>query len=60
MSHAGMVPVLAEARETDPGIYHAEFEWTMAGDWIVTVAVDRPGQDLVEQKFDVSVEGASR
>lgn len=57
MSHAGMVPVLAEAVETDPGIYRAEFEWTMAGDWIVTVMVDRPGQEALEQQFDLSVAG---
>lgn len=57
MSHAGMVPVLAEAVETDPGLYRTELEWTMAGDWIVTVTVGRPGHEAVEQQFDLSVAG---
>ena len=37
MSHPGMKPVLAEAREVAPGRYEAELGLTMRGDWIVTV-----------------------
>ncbi len=35
MSHPGMQPVFAEGEETSPGKYSAEFEFTMAGDWII-------------------------
>jgi hypothetical protein len=38
MSHAGMVPVLGEAQEQGGGLYTVPFEWTMAGDWILTVS----------------------
>lgn len=38
MTHPGMVPVFATARETSPGRYEAEMELTMAGDWVLTVA----------------------
>lgn len=36
MNHAGMMPVEATATEIGNGLYRADFEWTMAGDWIVT------------------------
>jgi len=37
MTHAGMTPVLRTGLPTEPGVYSVPFEWTMAGDWIVTV-----------------------
>lgn len=38
MTHAGMVPVVATATETEPGRYATEdFAFSMAGDWILTV-----------------------
>lgn len=41
MTHAGMMPMIAAATEAEPGIYRAEtFEFTMAGDWIVTVEAE--------------------
>ncbi len=36
MNHAGMLPVEAEAVHQGDGVYSAAFDWTMAGDWIVT------------------------
>ena len=40
MTHAGMAPVLADAVETEPGVYVADdFAFTMAGDWIVDAEV---------------------
>jgi hypothetical protein len=38
MSHAGMVPVLGDAQEQGEGLYLVPFDWTMAGDWILTVS----------------------
>ncbi len=37
MNHAGMVPVEATAEPQGDGAYLADFEWTMAGEWFVTV-----------------------
>ena len=37
MSHAGMVPVFAEAKEIEPGRYRSVMQLSMAGDWTVTV-----------------------
>jgi hypothetical protein len=37
MNHAGMKPVFASAKETEPGKYEASLELTMGGDWYVLV-----------------------
>lgn len=39
MSHAGMQPVLGESSSGDNGVYIIPYEWTMAGDWLVTIDV---------------------
>ncbi|OGO70653.1 MAG: hypothetical protein A2Z37_00715 [Chloroflexi bacterium RBG_19FT_COMBO_62_14] len=38
MTHAGMAPVLDDAEEVGEGLYRMSFEWTMAGDWVLTVS----------------------
>lgn len=55
MNHAGMVPVEATAVEIGDGLYRADFEWTMAGDWIVTVTAALPDGRIKTQSFDFSV-----
>ena len=43
MTHAGMVPVLADAPEVEAGTYRSDgFAFDMAGDWILTVDVTYP------------------
>lgn len=55
MSHAGMQPVLANTSGGQSGIYNVPFEWTMGGDWIVTVdAMLADGRSLSRQ-FDFSI-----
>jgi hypothetical protein len=50
MSHAGMAPVFADARETEPGRYRAVMELSMAGDWYVLARVTLPdGRELSQQ-----------
>jgi len=55
MSHAGMAPVEATAAHAGDGIYTADFEWTMTGDWIVTVTATLAGGNVVSQIFDFTV-----
>lgn len=55
MTHAGMTPVLAEVSEGADGYYEAPFEWTMAGDWIVTVEAWLADGSRVRERFDLNV-----
>jgi hypothetical protein len=56
MTHAGMVPVIAEVRGGDEdGYYNVPFEWTMAGDWIVTVEATLSDGTHAKERFDLSV-----
>ena len=53
MTHAGMAPVFAEAREVEPGRYRANMELTMAGDWSLFVSMTLPDGTKVNQSFDI-------
>lgn len=56
MTHAGMVPVLAEIESTGvDGYYEVPFAWTMAGDWIVTIEATLPDGTRARERFDLSV-----
>ena len=52
MNHAGMQPVLAETTQGLNGVYSVPFEWTMGGDWFVTVEVALPDGTTFSQRFD--------
>lgn len=56
MTHAGMTPVLAQASGGENGQYLVPFEWTMGGDWIVTVEVTLADGRVVTREFPVVVE----
>lgn len=56
MTHAGMVPVFAQGVGGEDGLYEVPFEWTMGGDWIVTVKATLADGGLVTRQFNVSVE----
>ena len=53
MSHAGMAPVFAEATEVDPGRYRGVVEFSMAGDWIITVHARLADGRQVQRDFEV-------
>jgi len=53
MSHAGMSPSFAEAKETDPGRYEVRLEFPMAGDWVILLHVTLPDGKKLERQFDV-------
>lgn len=52
MTHAGMEPLILEARESEPGRYRAPLTWTMGGAWIVTVRGTLPDGTAVEQTVE--------
>ena len=53
MSHPGMVPVFAEAREVEPGSYLATMELSMAGDWYVVAHVVLPDSRKLDHQFEI-------
>jgi hypothetical protein len=53
MSHAGMSPSFAEAKETDPGRYEVRLEFPMAGDWVILLHITLPDGKKLERQFDV-------
>lgn len=55
MNHAGMMPETGDGQHTAAGIYRIPFNWTMAGDWIVTVVVVLPDGSSATRRFDVTV-----
>jgi hypothetical protein len=58
MSHPGMAPVLSTARERGDGLYEADLQFTMRGDWILLVSGSVPGGGTLEQRIDVPGVGA--
>jgi len=53
MSHAGMAPVFAEAKETEPGQYQAQLKFAMAGDWVILLHVRLASGQTLERQFNV-------
>lgn len=56
MTHAGMVPVIAEAHEVAPGEYVADdFAFSMGGDWFLMANVSLADGSSFELNMPVSV-----
>jgi hypothetical protein len=53
MSHPGMSPVFAKVTDGDPGEYRADMEFTMAGDWILSVSAALPDGRAVQKQINV-------
>lgn len=53
MSHAGMAPVFAEAKEIGPGQYRTNMKLSMAGDWYVLVHLILPDGRELDQEFEI-------
>src|SRR5690606_4271195 len=54
MTHAGMVPVIPDAvSEAEDGVYTIPFEFTMGGDWIVTVDVTLANGDTASTTYEI-------
>ena len=54
MSHAGMSPVFATAKEIEAGRYQAQLELTMGGDWIILLHLTLSDGHKLEQQFEIS------
>lgn len=52
MTHAGMEPIFATASETAPGEYRVPLQWTMGGEWILTVRGTLPDGTTVEKQME--------
>jgi hypothetical protein len=53
MSHAGMTPVFAEAKEVQPGSYQSRLTFEMAGDWVILLHGTLANGKKLERQFDV-------
>jgi hypothetical protein len=53
MSHPGMSPLFAEAKEGERGRYQAHLEFQMAGDWVILLHVTLPDGKKLERQIDV-------
>jgi hypothetical protein len=53
MSHAGMAAVFAETTEVEPGLYRTNMEFTMAGDWLLSVYVTLREGLHVDRQFEI-------
>jgi hypothetical protein len=53
MTHPGMKPVFATAREVAPGRYEAPVELTMAGDWVISVDARLRDGRRFERQFEL-------
>jgi hypothetical protein len=53
MSHPGMSPFFAEAKETEPGRYEAHLQFQMGGDWVILLHVTLPDRTKLERQIDV-------
>ncbi|MDX2137465.1 MAG: FixH family protein [Chloroflexota bacterium] len=56
MTHAGMVPVLGDATGGTNGEYRIPFEWTMGGDWIITVDVTLANGVRISRVYEMTVQ----
>ena len=55
MSHAGMMPVLGDSVEIGDGNYSIPFEWTMVGDWILTITGELPDGQGFSRTFELTI-----
>src|SRR5215475_15496298 len=53
MSHPGMAPVFAVAKEVKPGRYESTLTLGMAGDWVILVHGSLPSGEKLERQFDL-------
>jgi hypothetical protein len=55
MTHVGMIPVLAEAAGGDSGLYQTPIEWTVGGEWVLTIRAALPDGVIAEKSFTLTI-----
>ncbi len=55
LTHAGMIPMMAESDGGTDGLYRVPVEWSMAGEWVLTVEAVLADDSRAVQEFDLSV-----
>lgn len=56
MNHAGMQPVFGDAPVGGAnGVYDVPFEWTMAGDWILTMTITLEDGSVATERIELNV-----
>jgi YtkA-like len=53
MTHPGMAPTFAEAKEVAPGMYRCPIEFSMAGDWVIIINITLSDGRELERSFEV-------
>lgn len=53
MSHPGMRPVVADVAERSEGVYEAQWQFTMRGDWILLVTGTLPDGRRIDREIEV-------
>jgi hypothetical protein len=56
MMHGGMQPVFGETESSANGTYLIPFQWTMGGDWILTITADLADGSQAEAQFEFTLE----
>ena len=54
MSHPGMSPIFATATEASPGLYTAQLDFNMSGDWVVLSHIVLADGRKLERRINVS------
>jgi hypothetical protein len=55
MTHAGMRPEFGETVEGENGVYRIPFNWSMGGDWIITVTLTLADDSEIQRTFEITV-----
>jgi hypothetical protein len=53
MTHPGMSPVFAAAKEKAPGTYESKMNFAMGGDWVVLLHIQLGNGTRIERQMDV-------
>lgn len=53
MSHPGMSPIMAKLEEEDPGVYSADIEFSMGGDWFILVNARLPDERIINRQINI-------
>ena len=59
MTHPGIVPVIVEPERVAAGRYQANLEWTMAGDWQLTIQGQLEDGRELKRTIDLRVQETS-